>query len=237
MYKKTILCYKVGRYEEHSAYRSFFEKEFNLSRFLTDRCDNLHKAGIAMVKDYNIPLFKVNEKMKEDLMMANLFDVSDDRWHQMLAQLSEMERPGLQLFLANRDFPAHVTIQVSVGGMKAQTDLIQNVTRVSFIIFNRLVLDPAGNILLMSEGIPSLISKWREVASQIMTSHGGQPKLIQILHSSVARFTQADSVTDEERKYLVKFVDYWNSEFERSPFGTHTKSVFVGTVYDLLKSK
>ena len=207
-----------------------------MSRFLIERYNNSHLAGMEMIKDGDVPLFIVNEKMKEDLVVANLFDVGDERWSQMLAQLSEMERPGLQLFLANRDFPAHVTIQVSAGGMKAQTDLMQNVTRVPFIIFNRLVLDPYGNILLLSEGIPNLILKWREVASRIMKSYSGQPKPLPILHSSVARFTEAKSLTEEERKYLVKFIDYWNYDLQKSSLGTHTKSVFVGTVYDLLKS-
>lgn len=207
-----------------------------MSRLLIERYNNSHLAGMEMIKDGDVPLFKVTERMKEDLVVANLFDVNDKRWSLMLAQLSEMERPGLQLLLANRDFPAHVTIQVSAGGMKAQTDLMQNVTRVPFIIFNRLILDPYGNILLLSEGIPNLILKWREVASRIMKSYGGQPKPLPILHSSVSRFTEAKSLTEEERKYLVKFVDYWNCDLQRSQLGTHTKSVFVGTGYDLMRS-
>ncbi len=208
-----------------------------MSRFLIKYYDDLHQKGLEKINSGAITPFILQEKMKEDLIVADMVDINDQRWNQMLTQLSEVERPGLNLFLANRDFPAHVTIQVSAGGMKAQTSLNQSVVRVSFIFFSRMILDPAGNILLVSESVPQLISKWRGIASQIMKSYGGEPKSIQILHSTISRFTQVQSLTDDERKHLVKFVDYWNSSFQQYPIGTHTKAVFVGTVYDLLKLK
>ena len=237
MYKMIILLYKVNRYERHGACRSFFIKESILSRFLIDYYNNLHQKGLEKINSGDITPFIVHKKMKEDLIVADMIDVDDQRWNQILNQLIQMESPGFSFFLVNRDFPAHVTIQVSEGGMRAQSSLKQNAERMYFISFNRMILDPAGNILLVSESIPQLISKWRELASLIMKSYGGEPVPIQILHSTFARFTQAQSLTDDERKYLVKFVDDWNSSFQRSPIGIHTKSVFVGTVYDLLKSK
>ncbi len=190
-----------------------------------------------MINSDSIPIFGgVTEDMKGNLILANLIKAEDLRWGQMFTHLNQMERTGLSFSLVGRDFPEHVTIKVAEGGMEAKSELVQNAARIAFFCFNRLVLDSTGTIFLASEGIPKLISEWRESASKIMEKHGGKPKPLPILHSTFARFTQAESVTYEERKSLVEFVNYWNSDFQKSVLLVYTKSVFAGTVYDLLKS-
>ena len=208
-----------------------------MSTFLVDYYDNKHQSGIAMIiNNDTIPLFGgVNEKMKEDLVVANLIDIKDLRWNQMLSQFNQLERLGLCFSLAGRDFPSHVTIKVTERGLESRDELLESLIIVDTLFFNRFVLDASGNIFLASEIVPRLITKWRQLADEIMKKYGGKPKPLPILHSTFARFTQAESITNDERKYLVRFVDFWNLEFKKTPLNTHTESIFVGTSYDLLR--
>ena len=231
------MLYKIISRECYYTCICSLHREVDLSISLIEYYDTKHQSGIAVVINSDtIPVFAgVNEEMKEDLIVANLFGVRDLRLNQILSQLNQLERPGLCFSLAGRDFPSHVTIKVIEGGLKSSPELVQNIVYVSLICFNRLILDSAGNIFLANEIIPSLISDWRYSISRIAERCGGTPKPLPIIHSTIARFTQAQSVSGYERKRLVELVNFWNLKFKETPLSTYTESIFVGTVYDLLK--
>lgn len=206
--------------------------------FLANLYNAIHQRGIIEITSRSnfSPVSVTVDSMQTNLVVALLIQTDDSRLNKLWADLKALERNGFQFSMAGRDFPTYVTVQVSDKGMKAKSVLEQDNNTIGYLTFNRLVLDPGGNILLMSEIVPRQISEWRGWVSQVMTEYGGQLKPLLILHSSIARIIRAESMTNEERKHLVELVDTCNKDFHSSPLEVHTESVFVGTLHDLYKS-
>lgn len=206
--------------------------------FLANLYDAIHQRGIIEINSGNNfqPVPVTADSMQTNLVVALLIQTDDSRLNKLRADLKALERNGFQFSLAGRDFPTYVTVQVSNKGMKAKSVLEKGNQMIGYLTFNRLVLDRAGNILLMSERIPRQISEWRGWASQVMTEYGGQLKPLLILHSSIASIVRAESMTTEDSERLVELVDTRNRNFHSSPLEVHTESIFVGTLHDLHKS-
>lgn len=153
----------------------------------------------------------------------------------LFRHLRGLEAGDFSFFLAERDFPLHVTIQVAAGGHGAQSELKSGDDYLveGLLTFNRLVLDGGGNIVLMNEGVPRMVSEWRGWATQVMTEHGGVPKSLPIFHSTVARIQRFD-YSLAAAVWLTKIVGEWNEYLQKRPLEFVPAGTFVGTTYDLL---
>jgi hypothetical protein len=208
-----------------------------LKAFFKTRYDASHETGREKLLSGNIPLFAgVQEAMKGEMMVAVKLKELGHRFFVILAQLGGLESSGYRFFLADRDFPTHSTVQVSVDGHEACSELMagQDFIKTNTLSFNRLVLDGGGNIVLMNEEVPDEISHWRGWASQVMTEHGGQPKPLPIFHATVARIISFNNEKLAAEK-LVSLVEKWNQELQEFPLLFISKGTYVGTVYDLLQ--
>lgn len=204
--------------------------------FFKTRYDALHQAGVAKLMAGDIATFGgVTEAMKQDLVVAVMFRQNGVRFSSLLAKLYELESVGYSLFLAHRDFPAHASVQVATGGLEAEGVLLEHCGHVPFpLSFDRVVLDPGGNVVLMNEGVPREIAEWRGWASQIITEYGGQPKPLPILHSTLARIKSPKTPSPEASARLVALVEDWNNRLREEPLLLVSSRTFVGSVYDLL---
>lgn len=202
--------------------------------FFKDGYDTMHNAGKAQLLQGGMTTFSgVTEAMKQDLIVA-IRPHSGVGTTYLLDELAALESSGLSFFLANRDFPIHVTVQVSIGGLAAEEILSADRGQVTELTFNRLLLDSGGNIKLANEGVPREIAEWRGWASQVMTECGGQPKPLPILHSTLARIMGPKVPNSDAAARLVALVEDWNNRLQSEPLRFVHGHTYVGTVYDLL---
>ncbi|OGG66103.1 hypothetical protein A3I99_02005 [Candidatus Kaiserbacteria bacterium RIFCSPLOWO2_02_FULL_45_11b] len=208
-----------------------------MKAFFKDRYDASHQAGVEKLQNGTIPLFPgVSEVLRNDLIVAVKLKDLNGGLSELLRDLGRLEEgQHYSFFMARRDFPHHVTIQVAAGGHEAQSELESGVDYVDshLLTFNRLVLDGGGNIVLMNEGVPAAVSEWRGWATQVMTEHDGVPKPLPIFHSTVARI-QRFNYSIAAAVWLTKVVEDWNVLLQKRPLEFVSQGTFVGTTYDLL---
>ncbi len=175
----------------------------------------------------------VTEAMKQELIVA-IRPLTGVGTMYLLDELAALESSDFSFFLADRDFPIHVTVQVSIGGLAAVTVLEVDCVQVKELTFNRLLLGSEGNILLANEGVPREIAKWRGWASQVMTECGGKPKPLPILHSTLARIMGPKVPSLDASTRLVALVEDWNKRLQTEPLRFVYSHTYVGTIYNLL---
>lgn len=213
-----------------------FYKESQLKNFFKSRYDASHQSGVEKLCNGTIQLFPgVSEVLRNDLIVAVKLNDSNDRLSELLSDIVTLEAEYFSFFLVKRDFPLHVTIQVATGGHEAKFELELGNSYVidGSLTFDRLVLDGGGNIVLMNEGVPRVVSEWRGWASQVMIEHGGVPKPLPIFHATVARI-QEFNYSNVAAERLTNMVENWNELFQKRPLRFDLTSIFVGTTYDLL---
>ena len=208
-----------------------------MKAFFKDRYDASHQAGVEKLHNGTIPLFPgVSEVLRNDLIVAVKLKAFVVGLPVLLQDLHGLEAEACSFFLVCRDFPLHVTIQVATGGHEAKTELEYGdhyTDCLCDMTFDRLVLDGGGNIVLMNEGVPQLVSEWRGWASQVMTEHGGIPKPLPILHATMARIQRFDHSTEAAVK-LQALVEDWNAKMQKRPIRLIPTGTYIGTTYDLL---
>jgi len=207
-----------------------------LNDFFKARYDASHRSGVEKLQNGTIPLFPgVSEVLRNDMIVAVKLKNCGGVVRELLRYLNRFEGMGFSFFMAGREFPLHVTIQVATGGHEAQSELESGVDYVDshLLTFNRLVLDGGGNIVLMNEGVPAAVSEWRGWASQVMIEHGGVPKPLSIFHATMAR-TKSFDYSIEAAMKLVAWVEDWNAVLQEQPAMFVSQGTFVGTTYDLL---
>lgn len=200
--------------------------------FFKNCYDSVHEAGMAQLRQGNLTTFGgVTEAMKQELILAIRPRVGT---LYLLDELEALESHGFVFFLANRDFPIHVTVQVATGGLEAEAILDADRSLVTDLVFNRIVLDSKGNILLVNEGVPREVAEWRGWASQVMTEFGGEPKPLPFLHATLARTVSPKAPLSETCARLEIILEAWNKRLQSEPLRFVHGHTYVGTVYNLL---
>ncbi len=144
-------------------------------------------------------------------------------------------------FLAIRDFIPHATIKVAKEGEFDHKALfmMSAVQIPNSLTFDRLIFDPASNILLTSTCIPQLLEKARRELDEYIVGSGIEPVPIDILHSAICRFvtiaTLEREVFVQESQKLIAFVEEVDEFLQNHPVTLPVSEVFLGTIYDTLE--
>lgn len=142
---------------------------------------------------------------------------------------------GIELCLAGRDYPFHVTIQQG-----APTDVSQSLSNLATpfalalgatFVFDQVIVGP--NILFASSHIPSVVTDCRMDISNVMAVSGVVPAPISILHATAARITKvsdASALPD-----FVRLVSTLRELIQSRPFELTVSHLSFGTVGELLQ--
>ncbi len=142
---------------------------------------------------------------------------------------------GIDLCLAGRDYPFHVTIQQgtlselsrAMPNLAPRFDLLRDVT----FAFEQVIAGP--NILFASSQIPQLVPDCRAAISNVMTEYSLMPSPISILHATAARITNVSDVN--VLPDFVSLVSTLRDRVQQRPLELTVSHVSFGTVAELLQ--
>lgn len=142
---------------------------------------------------------------------------------------------GIDLCLAGRDYPFHVTIQQGVSNDQSQAlpnlaSQFEYLCGMSFE-FGHVIAGP--NILLASSTIPLEVGVVRVALSHTMSASGMAPSPISILHATAARITNVSDVN--VLPDFVRLVSILRDRVLQCPLELTVSHVSFGTVAELLQ--
>ena len=209
-------------------------------------------GGWKVARDSHYKEFTVfPESLKNRFNVSALFDPESvarlkEQVTDFLLQLGLKHE--VEYFLAGREFPPHTTIMEAnlpayllpardakfsaLGESLPDSPLVAALVGQK-IVYNDLLVDGGGNVLLVARTIPSSVLAARSTLLQEYTQVGLQPLAMDnILHASIARPVKLPSShTDHYRLRGLR------TEIRTNPVGLKVGRLHVGSAWDLLNSR
>jgi hypothetical protein len=156
---------------------------------------------------------------------------------QELCQLIDMvaRRAGVEVYLAGRDFPMHVTLKQGKVDMPESGCADCSLSAAELIdqtwVFEHLVVAPT--MIIGSEEAPALVEGTRQRLDEAFATEGLEPAALDIVHSTMARVVAFESPAGLLR-YAADMLDI-RINMAKRPLLVTVASIYWGTVAGLLE--
>ena len=202
---------------------------------LEERYRTIHSGGLSKLVSGDILFWNgLPESDWYKPIVAAKMHVSDTIQDLIDSIASIARSTGVEIALAGRDFPLHVTLKqgkVDMLGVGVDHSLPALTLIGEMWKFEHLALGP--NTILGSETASETVHPVRALLNEVFTTAGLEPVPLDIVHATIAWVMYHMNVADLMR-YTERLL--LRSEVAAMPLMLKVESIYWGTIGDLLKS-
>lgn len=200
---------------------------------LAEKYNRMNAAGLAALADGTLKTWNGwGEAPKSRTLLAACLELS---WRiaEMQSRLSQV--PGLTFIKAETDYISHVTIGQAEGKLVGSVGIMHELVLPTGFqhTFNRCVLMPGGDLLLLGENIPEEVRECRTRWTDMVAAAGlTAMSYDDMYHVSLARITGIDF---GQRGVIEEVISEFDANLRAQPLEIGTQSVDVVPTMDFIE--